>query len=121
MNVICAQPHIFRPEPRLARIAVDGDLRLAEQADLILLPATGSAIERNLAHNAALLPWLAQRPPAQQLASLCSSAFLLAASGLLDGRRATTHWRYTDALKAQFGGIEVLPDVLYVDGGFKMG
>src|SRR5690606_1323332 len=75
-----------------AQIQVDGDLSLAEDADLILLAATGSAIDSTLADNAALLPWLAQRPPRQQLASLCSSAFLLAAAGVLDGRHATTHW-----------------------------
>ena len=82
-----------------ARIQVDGGLQLAERADLLLVPATGSAIDASLASNAALLPWLARRPASQQLASLCSSAFLLAAAGLLDGRRATTHW----ALAEQFG------------------
>ncbi len=43
---------------------LDGDLLLAESADLLLIPATGSALERTLQHNAALLAWLAQRPPA---------------------------------------------------------
>ena len=81
-----------------AQIQVDGDLSLAEDANLMLLAASGSAIDSTLSDNAALLPWLAQRPPRQQLASLCSSAFLLAAAGVLDGRRATTHW----ALAAQF-------------------
>jgi AraC family transcriptional regulator, transcriptional activator FtrA len=49
--------------------------------------------------------------------SICSGAFLLAHAGLLRGRRATTHWRYTDVLRAQFPEVEVVPDVLYVDDG----
>lgn len=49
--------------------------------------------------------------------SICSGAFLLARAGLLDGKRATTHWRYADALSAQFPQVQVVPDVLYVDEG----
>ncbi len=41
----------------------------------------------------------------------------LARAGLLDGKRATTHWRYTSSLQEQFPAIEVVPDVLYVDEG----
>ena len=47
--------------------------------------------------------------------SVCSGAFVLAAAGLLDGRRATTHWRYTDALAERYPAIDVQPGVLYVD------
>lgn len=49
--------------------------------------------------------------------SICSGVFVLAASGLLDGLRATTHWRYTDELSARYPNILVDPDVLYVDAG----
>ena len=51
------------------------------------------------------------------LLSLCSGAFLLGAAGLLDGRRSTTHWMYTDDLQAEFPRTEVDPGVLYVDDG----
>ena len=50
-----------------------------------------------------------------RLASICSGAFVLAATGLLDGRRATTHWRYADALQAAHPSVSVQPEVLYVD------
>ena len=52
-----------------------------------------------------------------RLVSFCSGAFGLAATGLLDGRRATTHWRYADVLARRFPLVEVDPRVLYVDEG----
>lgn len=52
-----------------------------------------------------------------RLLSYCSGVFVLAASGLLDGLRATTHWRYADALAQRYPSIRVEPDVLYVDEG----
>jgi transcriptional regulator GlxA family with amidase domain len=52
-----------------------------------------------------------------RVASICSGAFLLAATGLLDGRRATTHWLAAPALARRHPRIRVDPDVLYVDEG----
>lgn len=52
-----------------------------------------------------------------RIASICSGAFVLAAAGLLDGRRATTHWRYSQALAARHPRVHVDRDVLYVDEG----
>jgi AraC family transcriptional regulator, transcriptional activator FtrA len=52
-----------------------------------------------------------------RVVSLCTGAFVLAAAGLLDGLRATTHWAHTDELAARHPRVEVDPDVLYVDNG----
>jgi AraC family transcriptional regulator, transcriptional activator FtrA len=52
-----------------------------------------------------------------RLISICSGAFVLAATGLLDGRRATTHWRFAAALAARYPAVHVEPNVLYVDEG----
>src|SRR6266542_3738893 len=52
-----------------------------------------------------------------RVASICSGAFLLAATGLLDGLRATTHWRGAPELARRYPKIEVDADVLYVDNG----
>ena len=52
-----------------------------------------------------------------RLLSICSGVFVLAAAGLLDGKRATTHWRYCDELARRFPAILVDPAVLYVDSG----
>ncbi|WP_052852869.1 transcriptional regulator FtrA [Streptomyces avicenniae] len=52
-----------------------------------------------------------------RIMSICSGAFALAAAGLLDGRRATTHWRYAEALRRRHPAVRVDPDVLYIDDG----
>jgi AraC family transcriptional regulator, transcriptional activator FtrA len=52
-----------------------------------------------------------------RLLSVCTGAFLLAEAGLLDGRQATTHWRYADELAKRYPEVEVDPNVLFVDAG----
>lgn len=52
-----------------------------------------------------------------RLMSVCTGAFTLAAAGLLDGRRATTHWSYAGELAARYPAVKVDPGVLYVDEG----
>jgi transcriptional regulator GlxA family with amidase domain len=79
-----------------------------------------------------VLPWEAfdDDPPAQLcealrhaydrgaiIASCCTGAFALAAAGLLDGRRATTHWRWAGDFRARFPDVKLVPDVLYIDEG----
>ena len=52
-----------------------------------------------------------------RMVSICTGAFALAQAGILDGRRAATHWRYASQLAASFPAVTVDPDVLYVDEG----
>ena len=52
-----------------------------------------------------------------RVASLCTGAFVLAEAGLLDGRRATTHWAHTELLRERYPAVRVDPDVLYIDDG----
>ena len=52
-----------------------------------------------------------------RIASICSGAFTLAAAGLLDGKRATTHWIAADLFRARFPAVDLDADVLYVDEG----
>lgn len=52
-----------------------------------------------------------------RVASICTGAFVLAAAGLLDGRRATTHWMHADRLARRYPSVQVEPDVLYLDDG----
>lgn len=100
-----------------ARIQVNGALQQAEEADTVIIPATGSAVDSCLQANAGLLPWLANRPPTQQIASLCSSAFLLGAAGLLDGRRATTHWALARQFRQRYPRVRLDSDALVCHDG----
>jgi transcriptional regulator GlxA family with amidase domain len=61
-------------------------------------------------------------PRAERVASVCTGAFVLASLGLLDGRRATTHWAHCHELARTYPEIEVVPDALFVqDGPFITG
>lgn len=97
------------------RILADGDLSLLERADLILVPGWRGI---DAAVPDALCDAL-RRASARgcQLLSICSGVFVLAATGLLNGRKATTHWRYIEALKTRYPAIDVVEDVLYQDEG----
>lgn len=65
-----------------------------------------------------VLSWLRRMSSkVRRLGSVCSGAFLLAGAGLLDGRRATTHWALTDALASQFPKVAVDPDPIWVRDG----
>lgn len=65
-------------------------------------------------HREALLRFYAS---GKRLLSFCSGAFLLAELGVLDGRNATTHWRYADIFKQRFPDVNYVDDVLYVYDG----
>ncbi|MEU2238354.1 helix-turn-helix domain-containing protein [Streptomyces sp. NPDC018338] len=60
---------------------------------------------------------LASIPPGVRLVSICTGAFVLAAAGMLDGRPATTHWALVETFRSWFPGVELDPDVLFVDDG----
>jgi AraC family transcriptional activator FtrA len=88
---------------------------LLERADTIVIPGWRDADE---APPPALLAQIrSAHLRGARLCSICSGVFVLAAAGVLDGRRATTHWRYADRLAQRYPAIEVLPDDLYVDTG----
>lgn len=62
--------------------------------------------------------WLRdQAPRIRRVASVCTGAYALARAGLLDGRRATTHWRYAQDLQARFPALRVDPDALFIKDG----
>src|SRR6478735_6206809 len=59
----------------------------------------------------------AARARGARVVSICTGAFALAAAGLLDGRPATTHWRWTDELQRRYPQVHVVPNRLFVDDG----
>ena len=97
------------------RFTVDGGLELLAEAGTIVIPGWRGI---DTAVPPALVAALrAAHARGARILSFCSGAFVLAAAGLLHGKRATTHWRYTDALTERHPEIGVNPDVLYVDAG----
>lgn len=97
------------------RFEADGGLEALEKADLILIPGwrgIDAPVPRSLIE--ALCRAYAR---GARIATLCSGVFVLAATGLLDGKRATTHWRYAEALATRFPAIIVEADRLYSDNG----
>ncbi|WP_112238435.1 helix-turn-helix domain-containing protein [Kribbella monticola] len=96
-------------------MVVPTGLRRLERADTIVVPGW---LPLDREPSPAVLRALrrAHRRGAR-LVSICSGAAALAATGLLDGRRITTHWRYADELQRRFPAVQVDPDVLYIDHG----
>lgn len=92
-------------------ILPDGGLELVERADMIVVPGWRGIDEAVPGHLITLLRQAHQR--GSRLASICSGAFVLAATGLLDGKKVTTHWRYAEALRSRFPAIEVDETSLY--------
>jgi transcriptional regulator GlxA family with amidase domain len=112
-HVVAADPGPVRTKLGFDIVVTEG-LEAARTADLIAVPASpveGESDERVLEvirDAVARGAWVL---------SVCSGAFTLARAGVLDGRRATTHWMYTDRLAELFPGTEVDPDVLFVQDG----
>jgi transcriptional regulator GlxA family with amidase domain len=84
-------------------------------ADTIVVP--GTAVPRAPLPSPVRDALRAAAEDGTRIASICSGTFPLAATGLLDGLRATTHWAAAGLLAATYPDIEVDPDVLYVDNG----
>ncbi|MEW5812565.1 MAG: helix-turn-helix domain-containing protein [Actinomycetota bacterium] len=91
--------------------ALDG---LAE-ADLVIVPGVHACLEPP--HPAVVTALLDAAAAGARIASMCVGAFTLAATGLLSGRRATTHWQWADELARRFPDVEVDPSVLFIDEG----
>jgi transcriptional regulator GlxA family with amidase domain len=98
-------------------IVPDGDLRDEGQADppdLLIVPGGAGA----RCGDPDLVGWIrAHAPRSSRVASVCTGAFLLAEAGLLDGRRATTHWSQCAALRDQYPAVQVDPDPIFVKDG----
>jgi transcriptional regulator GlxA family with amidase domain len=96
---------------------VAGPLTQGDEALDTLLVAGGEGAEA-AAENPVLVDWVRERAArARRVASVCTGAFLLAAAGLLDGRRAATHWKYCAKLAQRFPTVQVEPDPIFVCDG----
>jgi AraC family transcriptional regulator, transcriptional activator FtrA len=114
-RIVAAEPGMVRSNLAFS-IDVEHDLAFADEADLIVVTPVPSASWRHIDVRVAEVIRRAAARDAWLL-SVCSGSFVLAAAGVLDGRRATTHWRYADTMARMYPSIEVDPDVLYVQSG----
>ena len=96
-------------------ITAPTDLRRLATADLVCVPSWPRHDQEPSSEVVAALRAVVAR--GGTVLSVCSGAFVLAAAGLLDGGRATTHWSCATALAERYPSVEVDPDVLYVDCG----
>lgn len=78
------------------------------EADLIIIPPLFGDMKTALARNTAAIPWIkAQHEKGTEVASLCVGAFLLAATGLLNGRKCSTHWAYYNEFRETYPEVEI--------------
>lgn len=98
-------------------------LEATARLDTVLLPDTAVIvgardIEAAMARAAGIVPWArAVAPRIGRLVALCSGTFFLAAAGLLDGKRATTHWSVASLLGQRYPAVTVDPDAIFVRQG----
>ncbi|GAA4064610.1 helix-turn-helix domain-containing protein [Streptomyces shaanxiensis] len=97
---------LLEPDGGLDRLRYADTVIVPGWADVDVDPPAGLVDAVRAAHEAGA-----------RVASLCTGAFVLAAAGLLDGKRATTHWAHTEVLAERYPKVTVDPDVLYVDNG----
>ncbi|KTQ97121.1 AraC family transcriptional regulator [Aureimonas ureilytica] len=100
-------------------ISMQASEALPESAPLETVMVAGAVdIHAALTKETDLTDWCRRRAPdVERFAALCSGAFFLAEAGLLDGRRATTHWGVADLLRRQFPSVVVEADAIFIQDG----
>ncbi|MFI8194828.1 GlxA family transcriptional regulator [Streptomyces sp. NPDC085946] len=96
-------------------VTVKAGLEAVRSADTVVVPGYAPHLRELPTDVLAVLAEAHAR--GRRLVSICTGAFALAAAGILDGRKATTHWKYADELATQYPRVSVDPRVLYMDEG----
>ena len=104
-------------------IQPDVAINAIRKTDIIFVPTTGPRIEGVLERNAAVVPWLRRwRKRGAAIASVCSGVGLIAATGMLDGKRATTHWGLAGQFREKYPKVKWMPELMVTeDRGFYCG
>ncbi|GIF73209.1 AraC family transcriptional regulator [Asanoa siamensis] len=95
------------------------DLSLTETADTVIVPGIhdGAPLTDGTVDPAVGAALRSAHARGARIMSICTGSFVLAAAGILDGRRATTHWAYADRFRRFHPAVDLDPDVLFVDDG----
>jgi|ERR1022692_85385 transcriptional regulator GlxA family with amidase domain len=89
-----------------------------DKTDLVIIPAINGDFAAEIKRNEAVLPWITQQyKQGAEIASLCTGAFLLAATGLLKGKKCATHWIAYDAFKMMYPDVELVKTVVHEEKG----
>jgi transcriptional regulator GlxA family with amidase domain len=103
-SVRCDGPIHIKPDSALA------DIR---RTDLIFVPTTGISLDDVVERNARVVPWLKRwHKRGAAIASVCTGVGLVAATGLLDGKRATTHWGIADRFRTKYPKVKWMPELM---------
>jgi transcriptional regulator GlxA family with amidase domain len=101
---------------RLFKVSPDVLVNDVNKTDLIIIPAVNGDMNTVIAANAEFFPWIVkQHSRGAEIASLCVGAFLLAATGLVDGKRVATHWLSVNEFRRMFPSIELVSDKIITD------
>jgi transcriptional regulator GlxA family with amidase domain len=104
--------HAVRCLNRLS-LQPDAAITAISESDIIFIPPIGADIDRTLENNAAAITWLREmHGNGSQIVSSCTGSFLLAETGLLDGKRATTHWGYVERFRERYPRVRLRPEQL---------
>jgi len=105
-------------------VRCDGGINIKPQAslkdirktDLIFIPTAGASIDDVAERNAAVIPWLRRmRKQGAAIASVCSGVGVIAATGMLDGKRATTHWGIADRFREKYPKVNWMPELMVTE------
>jgi transcriptional regulator GlxA family with amidase domain len=90
-------------------VHTDRQLKDVKKTDLVLIPALFGDMQTAIDKNKTLLPWInEQYKKGAEVASLCVGAFLLASTGLLNGKKCSTHWGFQNEFRQMFPEVEVM-------------
>lgn len=91
-------------------------LKDVSKTDLIIIPAVEGDLQASLKTNADFIPWVTKHYKAgAEVASLCMGAFILASTGLLDGRKCATHWLAADQFRKMFPDVNLIAEKVITD------
>ena len=97
-------------------IRTDKVLKDVTKTDLIILPAIDGDVQKGIEENKAFIPWITQQYKAgAEVASLCVGAFILASTGLVDGKKCATHWLMANQFRKMFPDVNLVTERVVTD------
>jgi len=101
---------------RLFKVSPDVAFENVDKTDLIIIPAVNGEMEKVIEDNKDFLPWISrQHKKGAEVASLCVGTFLLASTGLLDGKKCSTHWLSENLFRKMFPDLDLVSDKIITD------